>query len=68
MTTDADYVAVDLTSLCNAGLEVLEGLRQPPVGELAFHGIPFVIGGEEANDCFIRLDPGSGPVPPLGGH
>jgi hypothetical protein len=62
MTTDADYVAVDLTSLCNAGLEVLEGLRQPPVGELAFHGIPFVIGGEEANDCFIRLDPGSGPV------
>ncbi len=57
MTTDADYVAVDLAVLCNAGLGLLEGLRQPPTGAVKFHGIPFRIGNDGSGDCFVRLDP-----------
>lgn len=54
-----EYEALDLTAACNAGLEVLDGLRTPPVGERVFHGIPFRIGpDEESSACFVVAEPG----------
>ena len=58
-TSTPDYEPVDLSSLCNAGLELLEGHRTPPVGAVAFHGIPFLIGGGAGDGpCFVSLEPG----------
>ena len=54
-----DYEPVDLSAICNAGPEVLEGPRTPPVGNVAFHGIPFLIGDAAGGGpCFISLEPG----------
>ena len=59
-----EYEPLDLSAVCNAGLKILEGLRQPPVGETAFHGIPFLIGDRSDADapCFVLLEPGHGGV------
>ena len=56
-----DYEPVDLSASCNAGLEVLEGHRTPPVGACTFHGIPFLIGdpADGAAPCFVLLEPGA---------
>jgi hypothetical protein len=66
-----DYEPLDLSGLCNAGLDVLDGHRRPPVGEQVFHGIPFLIGdraGAEAS-CFLVLEPGGPSVRmPVGSH
>ena len=58
-TARPDYEPVDLSALCNAGLETLEGRRSPPVGEERFHGIPFLIGDPAGAGapCFIVLEP-----------
>ena len=58
--TRPDYEPVDLTAVCNAGLEVLEGHRTPPVGASTFHGLPFLIGdpADAGSPCFISLEPG----------
>jgi hypothetical protein len=50
------YEPIDLARWCNAGLEAIETMRKPPVGEQVFHGLPFSIGKEER--CFVLLDPG----------
>jgi hypothetical protein len=56
-----DYEPVDLSPACNAGPEVLEGPRRPPIGDVTIHGIPFLIGdGATADRCFISLGPGEG--------
>jgi hypothetical protein len=56
-----DYEVVDLSSVLNAGVDVLAGHRSPVVGQRTFHGIPFAIGPPSGGDgpCFVRLDPGS---------
>ena len=58
-----DYRPLDLSGLCNAGLDVLDG-RHPRVGEQLFHGIPFLIGdrADIAAPCFVVLEPGAGSV------
>lgn len=55
------YEPVALTASCNAGLDILEGHRRPPIGSQAFHGIPFAIGDPEdpRAPCFVLLEPGS---------
>ncbi|MDP9184116.1 MAG: hypothetical protein M3O29_00415, partial [Actinomycetota bacterium] len=58
-----DYRPLDLSGLCNAGLDVLDG-RRPRVGEQVFHGIPFLI-GDGANveaPCFVVIEPGGASV------
>lgn len=59
-----DYQPVDLAGSCNAGLDALETRREPPVGEQAFHGIPFLIGRRDgaAAACFVLLKAGAGAI------
>ena len=40
-----DYQPVDLGPLCNAGSSAYGPAAQPPVGQVSFHGLPFLIGG-----------------------
>jgi hypothetical protein len=55
-----DYEPVDLSAFSNAGLELLEGRRTPPIGAVGIHGIPFLIGKASSAraPCFIGLDVG----------
>ena len=55
----ADYQPLDLSRLCNAGLEVLGADADAPTGRQAFRGLPFLVGGEGAK-CFIAFDEASG--------
>ncbi len=65
--TVAGYEPIDLSKLCNAGLDAIETRRVPPVGDQRFHGLPFLIGGRDAEAGFILLQPGGGGVPvPVG--
>lgn len=61
------YEPIDLSRLCNAGLEVLTERRRPPTGEQMFHGLPFRIGdpGDARAPCFIVLEPGGAAEVPL---
>ena len=43
-----DYKPLDLSSLCNAGAEILGSRERPPVGVQIFHGLPFLVGSEGA--------------------
>jgi hypothetical protein len=58
------YEPVDLRAFCNAGQDAIDTRRVPPVGEQAFHGIPFRIGAPNgaADRCFIVLKPGADPI------
>lgn len=55
-----EYEPVDLSAVCNTGLEILEGRRTPPIGAPIFHGIPFRIGdpSDGTAPCFVVLEPG----------
>lgn len=63
-----DYQPIDLSALCNGGLELLTGYRRPPVGDEVFHGLPFQIGnpGNAAAPCFVVLAPGQDVLVPVG--
>jgi hypothetical protein len=64
-----EYRPVDLGAVSNAGLDAIETKRVPPVGEHAFHGIPFQIGGSERHDpCFVLVEPGADPIEVLVGR
>src|SRR5690349_7439630 len=54
MTTDA-YQTVDLAAYCNAGVELLAGQQDPPVGRQVFHGLPFHIGAGQR--AFVSFGP-----------
>ena len=43
-----DYQPLDLSALCNAGLDVLEDGASVPIGEQTLRGLPFVVGSSEA--------------------
>src|SRR5690349_5350586 len=67
MRTVADeergYQPVDLSAFCTVGLEILDGLRQPPVGVQHFHGIPFLIGrADGTGPSFISVEPEAAPL------
>ncbi len=52
-----DYQPIDLSSLCNAGMEYLGASHHPPVGKQSFQGLPFQVGGDMGEgNCFIALD------------
>ena len=55
----ADYEPIDLSEWCNAGLDVLDGDRDAPLGRSHFRGLPFLVGADgdgSGNRCFIALD------------
>ena len=54
-----DYEPLDLTSLCNAGIDILEG--QPNIGTQLYHGFPFEI-GSDSDRCFIQFLADAGPI------
>jgi hypothetical protein len=56
-----DYEPLDLTTLCNAGPELLGPDLDPRLGAQTFHGLPFQLGGETGAPCFL----GFGPEAPL---
>ena len=41
-----EYEALDLSALCNAGIDVLGEGQTAPVGRQTFHGLPFLIGSD----------------------
>ena len=57
----ADYQPLDLSALCNAGLEVLGANAKAPVGKQLFRGLPFLV-NDNGSNCFIALDEASGRV------
>jgi hypothetical protein len=67
--SDVDgYWPIDLSGLCNGGLELLTGHREPPVGDQVFHGLPFRIGnrGDTSAPCFVVLEAGQDVTVPVG--
>ena len=55
----ADYQPLDLSTLCNAGLEVLGANVDAPLGKQAFRGLPFLVNAD-GSKCFIALNDASG--------
>jgi hypothetical protein len=67
--SDVDgYRPIDLSGLCNGGLKLLTGHREPPVGDQVFHGLPFRIGnrGDTSAPCFVVLEAGQDVTVPVG--
>ena len=56
-----DYLPLDLSALCNAGLDVLDEKPNTPIGEQLCRGLPFLVNDDPAN-CFIAFDRNSGGV------
>jgi hypothetical protein len=56
------YEPLDLSAVCNAGLDVLGQNRRAPIGQQSFHGLPFVIGNADgsASKCFVGAGDGLG--------
>ncbi|MBI4641417.1 MAG: hypothetical protein HY731_12030, partial [Candidatus Tectomicrobia bacterium] len=50
-----DYQPLDLSSFCNAGSYLFGANADPPTGSQMFHGLPFLVGSQEAlaSKCFI---------------
>ena len=57
----ADYKPVDLSALCNAGLDVLKEKPNTPIGDQSFRGLPFQVNDDPSN-CFIAFGAHSGSV------
>ena len=65
----AEYEPLDLSSLCNSGLEALGDDADAPVGRQEFHGLPFLIGGRDStasSQCFLMLREGHAVSVPVG--
>lgn len=56
----ADYEPLDLISYCNATASFYGESRSPKTGEQTFRGIPFKIGSEHGENCFIGFGAGEG--------
>ena len=60
----SDYQPLDMSALCNAGIDVLTENRQiAPVGRSLLRGLPFLIGADSVgpgDKCFIAFDGNSG--------
>ena len=57
-----DYEPIHLSQWCNAGLDVLGEKATADIGEQQFRGLPFQIGAEGSDECFISMDGSTGPV------
>ena len=60
-----DYASVDISALCNAGIEVLGDGKAPAVGRQTLRGLPFQIGVDGASlgdKVFLALDGGSSSI------
>ena len=60
-----DYQPLDLSALCNAGLDILNDGASVPIGEQTLRGLPFVVGSadpERGGDCLIAFDAKRGSV------
>jgi hypothetical protein len=58
-----DYQPVDLTALCNAGVQTMAAVAaDPPVGAQRFQGLPFEVGGRNprGDRCFVHFASGTG--------
>ncbi|MDE0503836.1 MAG: hypothetical protein OXI86_07130, partial [Candidatus Poribacteria bacterium] len=54
-----DYQPLDLSALCNAGLDILNEEASVSIGEQTLRGLPFLVGSsdsERADNCFIGFD------------
>ena len=54
-----DYQPLDLSALCNAGLDILDDGASVPIGEQTLRGLPFIVGSAEAergDNCLIEFD------------
>ena len=52
-----DYEPLDISTLCNAGLDVLGEGEEPPTGSVKINGLPFQVGPEDGGGhCFVALD------------
>ncbi len=58
----SDYETIDLTDLCNAGKDSLPSDDPPSTGAQTFRGLPFQVGGDGGENCFIRLGDSDCPV------
>ena len=61
----SDYEPLDLSALCNAGLDLIPESQRPPAGRQTLRGLPFVIGPDGGNGhdgCFIALNGADSPV------
>ena len=56
-----DYQPLDLSDLCNAGLDVLDEKPNTPIGDQLCRGLPFRVNDDPAK-CFIAFDKASGGV------
>lgn len=56
----ADYEPVDLSGLCNSGLDVLDRPGPALLGEQLFHGLPFLVGSAQGDSqrCFLGFGRG----------
>ena len=63
-TRASEYRPVDLTAICNSGMEVWDGGPRPARGQQTFRGIPFQIGdpGQAGDRCFVALEPGGSTI------
>jgi hypothetical protein len=57
----ADYEPIDLSALCNEGVDLFHGSRSASVGAQVFYGLPFRIGDPDAPlaSCFVVMHPRS---------
>ena len=56
-----DYEPLDISPLCNAGMDALSGEEATPTGSVTINGLPFQIGPKDGGDrCFVVLDGSSG--------
>ena len=56
-----DYEPLDISALCNAGMDALGGEEATPTGSITINGLPFQIGPKDGGDrCFVVLDGSSG--------
>ncbi len=51
-----DYQPISLSTLCNAGVGIINSQATPNVGSQTFHGLPFLIG--EGDNCFLGFGAG----------
>ncbi|MCH7653218.1 MAG: CehA/McbA family metallohydrolase [Chloroflexi bacterium] len=66
-----DYAPIDISALCNAGIEVLGDGEAPKVGRQTMRGLPFQIGADGASPgdkIFLAVEGSSSPISiPIGG-
>jgi hypothetical protein len=62
-----DYQPLDLTPLCNAGIDYYgaSARKEFSAGQVLFHGLPFLVGSAKPNParCLVVLGPGGAEAP-----